>query len=724
MATIQDIAREAGVSHGTVSNVLNGKGNVSSEKIQRVLEAANRHGFSLNARARMLRSGSSKTLAVVLPNIESRQYENFFSSFEQEAEVLGYETNLFTTRDKQENERNIIRALRSNMIGGAAVFTCLTESGAPYYDAGFEEGKVLFVERKPEGDYPYIGFDYAAAGRKMAARVLERGYTQIALLMENRSHYDQGAFLKAFVDTLGDKNTGCRLTVRETNFFRKNQHILQLFSENSQPQAIFVTNFGLAQTVRNVYKAFFHQTPTDIYTLSPLFTLPEGDFRKYELDYHQLGSLAARRLAQPQNDTPRHTVLPCQGFRHWGAAPAVTKPASLSVLTIDSLSARLLKSLIRLYTDSTGVDIRVTVLPYDGMFETLSSMGKHNAYDVIRLDMTWLSWFAERLLVPLEQIDPEIRTAEEGFFPGLTERISTYKDTLYTLPSTPSVQLLFYRRDLFESQVQKRLYQETYGKKLRPPTSFGEYNQIARFFTQSLRPSSPVEYGSTLTLGNTTAAALEFLARFFSHSQDLYQADGRLMLDSPAARSTMAELAELKDYTSPRHCAWWTDAAQEFAKGGAAMTILQTNFASGMVGPNSIVADNIGWSIIPGGTPLISGGVIGVSKFTDHPKEALRFLRWLSREEVASANTLLGGVSPCLATYENYEIIHTYPWLSLAKECYAIAKNPRIPGSDRPFDEKQFLGILGTAVNSVVNGTMTVDEGLQFAQNTLDFSNG
>ena len=38
MATIKDIAKKAGVAQGTVSNVLNGKGNVSSDKIRRVLE--------------------------------------------------------------------------------------------------------------------------------------------------------------------------------------------------------------------------------------------------------------------------------------------------------------------------------------------------------------------------------------------------------------------------------------------------------------------------------------------------------------------------------------------------------------------------------------------------------------------------------------------------------------------------------------------------------------
>ena len=60
MATIIDVARMAGVSQGTASNVLNGKGNVSSEKIKAVEEAAKKLGYTINERAKMLRKGCCK----------------------------------------------------------------------------------------------------------------------------------------------------------------------------------------------------------------------------------------------------------------------------------------------------------------------------------------------------------------------------------------------------------------------------------------------------------------------------------------------------------------------------------------------------------------------------------------------------------------------------------------------------------------------------------------
>lgn len=90
MATIKDIAKKAGVAQGTVSNVLNGKGNVSSDKIRRVLEAARQLGYVPNERAALLRKGTNDCLALVMPDSRARQYEDFYFSFKDYAQEHGY----------------------------------------------------------------------------------------------------------------------------------------------------------------------------------------------------------------------------------------------------------------------------------------------------------------------------------------------------------------------------------------------------------------------------------------------------------------------------------------------------------------------------------------------------------------------------------------------------------------------------------------------------------
>ena len=127
MATIKDIARAAGVSQGTVSNVLNGKGNVSSVKIRQVQQAAEQLGYALNQRAQALRRGSSRQLAVVLPHLYSRTYVDFFSSFRNYAHDQGYQVLLYLTDDMPEKERQAVEEMQSAGVAGAAVFTCLQD---------------------------------------------------------------------------------------------------------------------------------------------------------------------------------------------------------------------------------------------------------------------------------------------------------------------------------------------------------------------------------------------------------------------------------------------------------------------------------------------------------------------------------------------------------------------------------------------------------------------
>ena len=113
---------------------------------------------------------------------------------------------------------------------------------------------------------------------------------------------------------------------------------------------------------------------------------------------------------------------------------------------------------------------------------------------------------------------------------------------------------------------------------------------------------------------------------------------------------------------------------------------------------------------------VIGGGTIGVCRNSKNPQEAMDFIRWVCSEEVTAAMTLLGSVSPCRKTYENYEVLDTYPWLALSRDCISLSHTNRIPPNlSTHFDERRFLSILGMAVNNAISGTMSAEEALSFA---------
>ncbi|TNH03588.1 LacI family transcriptional regulator, partial [Pasteurellaceae bacterium Phil31] len=82
MPTMKDIAKEAEVSLGTVSNVLNEKGNVSLKKIRKVQDAIQKLGYRKNAQAGFLKKGNTNKIAVILPNIRSIKYQSLYEELE------------------------------------------------------------------------------------------------------------------------------------------------------------------------------------------------------------------------------------------------------------------------------------------------------------------------------------------------------------------------------------------------------------------------------------------------------------------------------------------------------------------------------------------------------------------------------------------------------------------------------------------------------------------
>ncbi len=746
MPTIKDIAKLAGVSQGTVSNVLNNKGNVSSKKIKQVLDAANTLGYIPNTRAKILRAGKTNILALIMPNISSKHYIDFYLSFKYYAESHGYSVRVYLTNDRPETELSILSRVKSIMTEGIVVISCLTDDSKAYKDLNnYKNSTIIFIERKNDLKKNFIGFDYREAGAFLAKQAIINQYTNIGLVTGNLKLSNEAEFYNGFTQTM-DK-TKCNIHHIQTDQYRKNQNIMQML--NSAPlEAVFVSNYSFAENVKDICKNFYNTDTLNIYTVSPLFTMPESDFYKFELNYRLLGNTAAESLISlidnktddkidkksdkkkgkkletqvEKKSNKLYKIIESDGHRNW--FPNIntkSKTDHLNVLTLDSPEAYTLKNLSRIYTQKTGIRINTTVYSYDEMYDAFMNMEDDSAFDIIRLDVTWLSWFAEKILMPIEDIDPDIHTHFGQLIDGLAEPYSLVNNKVYALPSTPSMQLLFYREDLFNDTILQRLYYERYKKELLPPTSFADFNQIAEFFTKAHNPSSPVNYGATLTLGSTGVAGSEFLARFFSYNKNLYDQDGKVRLNSDIGLQSLEQLIEIKKYSAKDYNSWWTNTAESFASGDTAMTILYSNYASDLLKDTSNIVSNIGYCLVPGDNPVIGGGSLGVSKHCQHPEDALEFIKWISSEPISSASTLLGSVSACKGTYDNYEIVDTFPWLNLVKDSFVLSQGKRLPSSTHlPFDERRFLNIIGMAVKNSYSGARQAKEALDIAQEMFE----
>lgn len=719
MPTIKDVAREAGVAQGTVSNVLNGRGNVSSEKIRLVEEAAARIGYVTNRRAKVLRSGRSNTLGVLLPNLSDKRYVDFYDSFKLHALDKGFSVNLYLLSDDASREPQLAELMRTEMISGVATFGYqLPDQPNPYKSAGFSDNQILYIQNQHEGG-GYIGFDYRRAGRELGEQIAKRNMKNVLLVTEDIQYSSQKGFFDSFM--VAATATSCNVTHIQTSAQRRHLQFLEVLGQNSNYDAVFFTNYGFAETFMNTIINFYPKFKKNIYTLSPLFTLPVRDYKSYELNYRLLGKHAAEQLiyqCKHKNVELCNETLENDGLSDWtGGVHISGERKRLTVLTLDSPTARAMESVTHLYTEHSNVEVKIAISSYDSVYETLPELGESSSFDVLRLHHTWMPTFGDRVFYPLKELDPDIESIFSKFLPGLNKQFMSVDGTLYALPETLSAQILLYRKDLFENPALQRLYKERYKGELKPPKDFYEYNQVASFFTRANNPDSPVCYGTTLALGSSSVASAEFLTRYFSHINTLFAEDGSLFPDIRIARLAMQELKEASSYAPRRHSHWWLEAARQFASGNTAMTMLYSNYASEILLEGAKVSNCIGCAPIPGGNPQLGGGSLGVCRGSLHKEEALDFIKWMCSEKVATAMTFLGGVSPCIKTYENYEVIDTYPWLALSKE--SIEKSNIInvpPNYVGYFDERRFSRILGSAVNNVISEIMTIDQALARAQ--------
>lgn len=715
MATLKDIAKLAGVSHGTVSNVLSGKGIVSSDKILRVQAAAQKLGYTSNNYAKALRQGTTEKFALILPNIDSAGYKDIYYSFVARAAEDGYEVETVFTYDSPGKEMSALERLRKNLISKVATVTCLNDGVNHYAEAGFEKENVLFLERKPQFPCKYIGFDYVKAG-EMCGKTVANCKEEIALVLSSPISFDESGFTKGFMSSLSAESM---LSLKRFSIDRKqvSRDLIGVLNETANVKKYFVTDVNTALELQNTKALFFPERgEIEVCSLSHLHVLPINNIKTYEFNYSRLGNTAAKTLLGEASSEEETIILSNDGFRNFAGNLSVTHTKKkLKVLLLKGPESTAVVYLSKLFTKQTGIGIDVDIKTYDQIYEVLNS-GRGSEYDVIRIDLLYLSWFAQETLTPLCKIDPEIDRKLEKYLDGVSKRYSSVNDTVYAVPFDPSVQLLFYRKDLFESSIYKRLFKEKYKKNLELPGSFEEFNRIAEFFTKSINPSSPVEFGATMATGGYSVLTSEFLSRFYEKNDNLFDSDGVVRLNGNKAKQSLAEMVKAKKYTPKYETEWWTDVAGEFASGRVAMAIMYSNYASDLLNGDLDTGDQIGYAFVPGNNPILGGASLGVSKDSKNKREALMFINWICSDEVAPAVTSFGGVSSCRSMYHNYKLVNVYPWMLMAKKSFAIAHGERQDKSiSTPFNERLFVNIIGSAVQNVLDGVQSIDDALEWA---------
>ncbi len=116
--TLSDIAKETGFSINTVSHALNNKNDISQPTKDIIRECADRLGYLGNSSASFMRSGKSKTVAIIVPDISNPHFSIIIKEMQVALSAFDYTAILFNTDEDEEAEYNAIRTSLGKNVDG------------------------------------------------------------------------------------------------------------------------------------------------------------------------------------------------------------------------------------------------------------------------------------------------------------------------------------------------------------------------------------------------------------------------------------------------------------------------------------------------------------------------------------------------------------------------------------------------------------------------------
>ena len=181
-AGVKEVAAEAGVSLGTVSNVLNRPHLVSAGTRTRVEQAIVSLGFVRNESARQLRAGSSRILAYVMLDAGNPFFTDVAQGIEEAAQEAGLSVFLCNSNESAEREAGYLDLLEQQRVRGVLI-TPVDTDGDRLLQLQARGTPVVVVDRAATGrTHCSVAVDDVLGGDLAATHLFELGHERIAFV--------------------------------------------------------------------------------------------------------------------------------------------------------------------------------------------------------------------------------------------------------------------------------------------------------------------------------------------------------------------------------------------------------------------------------------------------------------------------------------------------------------------------------------------------------------
>ncbi len=186
---IQDVAHAAGVSLGTISAVLNGKGRVSERTRDRVKVAIEQLRYRPDLYASNLARRQTQLLGLIVSNLQNPFFAETAQAIEEAAAQRGYQVSLMATNFSPDQHRAAVRQLLGARLAGLAVIT--SEHDAIAHDLVQASGvpSVFLDVGKPAGNSSVIRVDSRGGMKAAVEHLIELGHRELLFVRSSpRGH--------------------------------------------------------------------------------------------------------------------------------------------------------------------------------------------------------------------------------------------------------------------------------------------------------------------------------------------------------------------------------------------------------------------------------------------------------------------------------------------------------------------------------------------------------
>ncbi len=266
--TQKELAKLAGVSSGTVSNVISGSTSVSEKSRQKVLDAIRVLNYQPNLIARSLKTNRTNTLGIVVPDITIPFFPKIIRGAESAARERGYFLIVLDSESSHVREADMIALLRAQRVEGILLVAAGGEVLSPEHTASLNSSPVVCLDRLPGHlDVDSVCVDDCGAAEMAIAHLMAMGHRELAIITGPLSLHNEQERLRGYKQALQKGRIPFQKSLVWGGSFEQDEVARAcqngMLKPDGRPSALFATNgvTGLA-ALRSLYSVGL-STPKD-----------------------------------------------------------------------------------------------------------------------------------------------------------------------------------------------------------------------------------------------------------------------------------------------------------------------------------------------------------------------------------------------------------------------------------------------------------------------------